>query len=386
MMISLTRIVLGCLLVAAMCSIGSSSLSIASAAGRANADPKMEPPAELDCTYSINPTSRSVPLAGATGTVAVTTADGCSWTAVSDDFWVVITLGASGTGSGTVAYFIFPNSEPTARVAVLTIAGQPFTISQPGVPPLAILASSLSFGIQNSQYIGPLSASGGTPPYQWSVTEGALPGGLELGADTGVISGTPVVAGTFAFTARVTDTGSRTSERAFSLTVYGPDLQMLTNTLPAGVRTVPYATQLLAAGGLPPYSFSVSGLPLGLGLDPDTGAITGTPTVRGTFLLTARVTDGRFATTTIEIRFVIIEPEDAPRINNVKLKANGKLIVIGKNYDPLSAVMIDGVIARTNYGDANTLTVKGVSLASGDHEIRVVAANGIVTEPFILHR
>ena len=82
------------------------------------------------CTYSITPTSASVPASGATGySVSATTGSGCSWTAVSNDGWITITGGASGSGNGTVAYTVAANLG-LARTGTMTIAGQTFTVSQ----------------------------------------------------------------------------------------------------------------------------------------------------------------------------------------------------------------------------------------------------------------
>ena len=50
-------------------------------------------------------------------------------------------------------------------------------------------------------------ASGGTGTYQFAVTGGALPGGLELNPATGSISGTPTVGGVYSYTVQVTDSG-----------------------------------------------------------------------------------------------------------------------------------------------------------------------------------
>jgi hypothetical protein len=81
------------------------------------------------CSYSISPTSASVPASGGSGTVSVTTQAGCSWTATSKVWWITITSGASGLGNGTVAYSVAANTG-AARTGTLTIAGQTFTVSQ----------------------------------------------------------------------------------------------------------------------------------------------------------------------------------------------------------------------------------------------------------------
>lgn len=71
---------------------------------------------------------------------------------------------------------------------------------------LAIIASPVCDGMVNTEYPSTtLKATGGSPPLRWSVTP-ALPSGLDLDPETGIISGKPSVAvsnTTFAFT--VTD-------------------------------------------------------------------------------------------------------------------------------------------------------------------------------------
>ena len=83
----------------------------------------------------------------------------------------------------------------------------PYTIN-PAVTPVTITTSSLPNGTVGTAYSATLSASGGTTPYTWSISAGSLPAGLTLNASTGAITGTPTTAGTFSFTAKVTDSSS----------------------------------------------------------------------------------------------------------------------------------------------------------------------------------
>ena len=82
------------------------------------------------CTYTISPTSQSPAAAGGTGTVDVTTTSACAWTATSNDAWITITSGASGTGSGQVVFSVALNSTGSPRSGTLTVAGQTATVNQ----------------------------------------------------------------------------------------------------------------------------------------------------------------------------------------------------------------------------------------------------------------
>ena len=76
-------------------------------------------PAPTPCTYAINPTTQSMGPAAATGTVSVTSAGGCSWTAASNASWITITSGSTGSGNGTVGFSVAANSGGT-RSGTLT--------------------------------------------------------------------------------------------------------------------------------------------------------------------------------------------------------------------------------------------------------------------------
>lgn len=155
-----------------------------------------------------------------------------------------------------------------------------------------------------------LQASGGTQPYTFAITAGALPTGLSLNASTGLISGTPTTPGTFVFTVQVTDAVAATASVQCSIVITGggggPTIDC--NSPPQGSVGAPYSHQITASGGTPPYSFQIlmGALPDGLTLDPNTGVIQGTPTLQGTFIFTVRVTDANSLTADVQCSITIV--------------------------------------------------------------------------------
>jgi hypothetical protein len=83
------------------------------------------------CSFSIAPTEQLFDVAGGTGTIQVTTSGGCGWQASSPADWITITSGATGNGPGAVNFSVAPNSGP-GRSAMLSVAGQAFTVTQTG--------------------------------------------------------------------------------------------------------------------------------------------------------------------------------------------------------------------------------------------------------------
>ncbi|GAC1626625.1 MAG: hypothetical protein NVS9B13_23060 [Candidatus Acidiferrum sp.] len=143
-----------------------------------------------------------------------------------------------------------------------------------------------------------LTNGGGIAPITWSVTIGALPGGLSLNATTGVISGTPTTAtgSPFNFTVQAADSGApqQTNTKALSISIATAPLSVATTGLPDGVVGQSYSgATLQSAGGNPPVTWSISAgaLPAGLTLNTNTGAITGSPTGAGTTTFTVKATD-----------------------------------------------------------------------------------------------
>ncbi len=85
------------------------------------------------CSVTFALGNATVSSGGGNFTVSVPAVCG-AWTATSNDAWITINSGASGTGSGTVAYTVAFNSAKTARSGTITIAGQTFTITQNACP------------------------------------------------------------------------------------------------------------------------------------------------------------------------------------------------------------------------------------------------------------
>lgn len=70
---------------------------------------------------------------------------------------------------------------------------------------LSLAPAELAPMIAGEFFSQTLEASGGTAPYSYSVTSGALPAGLLLDPQSGVLSGTPITAGPFSFAITATD-------------------------------------------------------------------------------------------------------------------------------------------------------------------------------------
>lgn len=194
----------------------------------------------------------TVAMAGLTAETTITVSDG------------------TFTASETFHLPVYPNSSPVLRVAM----GSPFRGGAVGVayPTLA------------------LQSAGGSPPYSYTLTSGALPPGLTL--SSGNISGTPVTAGTYYFTLQVEDSTLPFSARAYlpvKMVILpsfsGPQPRILgpSTIVPAATAgtALPVGTAAQAVGGGGTYSWTATGLPPGLAINATTGAITGTPTSSG---------------------------------------------------------------------------------------------------------
>ena len=102
--------------------------------------------AQNTCTLTLSPSSASYPASGGSGMIAITaSANSCDRAVTSSVSWITISLGATGTGNGTVAYSVAANTTALARTGVLSIGNATFNVSQSGLPcNLTLTPSSVS--------------------------------------------------------------------------------------------------------------------------------------------------------------------------------------------------------------------------------------------------
>ncbi len=155
---------------------------------------------------------------------------------------------------------------------------------------LAIAPTTLKAATVGAAYHAKLTATGGTTPYHWKKTAGALPAGLSL-SSTGVISGKPRAGGTAQFAVEATDSGKPaiSATRTYRLTVH---VEVRPKSLHHGTAGKAYHLTLHAKGGVKPYHWkkSAGSLPAGLRLSAK-GVISGTPHKAGRAEFSVRVTD-----------------------------------------------------------------------------------------------
>jgi len=85
------------------------------------------------CAYSLSHQDHTFTKEGSSGSVSVTAGPNCPWTAETNSGswdWIGISSGRSGTGIGTVNYFLLPNNSGSVRTGTLMIAGQKFLVTQ----------------------------------------------------------------------------------------------------------------------------------------------------------------------------------------------------------------------------------------------------------------
>jgi hypothetical protein len=281
---------------------------------------------------------------------------------------------ATGVVSGTPTT---PGTVPFSVIATdsLGVASAPQALSlAASAAPLAVATTSLPNATAGAAYSATLQATGGTAPYTWSVSAGALPGWASLNASSGVVSGTPLAAGSASFTVQAEDSTSATATQALTLAVNAPaPLAVTTAALPAGRIGAAYSTTLQATGGVGPYIWSVrSGiLPTWASLSAS-GIITGTPTASGSASFGVQVQDSQSTPATATQALTLAVP--TTNSNDAELKGQYAFLLEDANAQASleGSITVDGS-GHVTVGEydlqSNAAREAGVAIVSGSYAV-----------------
>ncbi|WP_238006032.1 putative Ig domain-containing protein [Dactylosporangium sp. AC04546] len=159
-------------------------------------------------------------------------------------------------------------------------------------------------------YSAKLTAGGGSGGYTFSST--TLPTGLTLAGD-GTISGTTTLTTRYLATIDVRDGAGATNAMVLPVNVAVPgaaDLRITQPTTDAPDRTSAKGTALsgqkaTASGGTPAYRWAAANLPTGISIAASSGALSGTPSAAGTWIVTITVTDAKNATSSFTFQWKV---------------------------------------------------------------------------------
>ena len=178
------------------------------------------------------------------------------WALVSGSLPAGLKLRPNGTISGTPSaaagsYGFSVQVSDSETSPVTTTQG--FSLVIP--PPITYVEPTQVSGNEGSTWEIPLTATGGTGSYTWSIVSGSLPAGLTFypsGAITGTMDGLP---GTYTLTFNITDSDNASGTGILTITILPvpQQLTITTTSLPDADAGPFYSTALSATGGSAPY-------------------------------------------------------------------------------------------------------------------------------------
>lgn len=227
------------------------------------------------------------PVSGAT----ITISGGTTTTTGADGRFLFSPSPAPGPYSVTITKSGF-QSLTNQNIAISEAQGANLDMWLPTAAALALPSQQLAPASTGIAYSQRLKVLGGSLPLSFSTVSGALPPGLRLDHEAGLIDGVPTTAGSFIFGIGVTDSATSHSELIFIIDVAAPLAITTPATLPRGLLGNPFTVRLSSDGGTPPYVYSAitGSLTNNLTLSRN-GIISGTPSAAGSDVFTVYLTD-----------------------------------------------------------------------------------------------
>jgi hypothetical protein len=271
---------------------------------------------------------------------------------VSETFTVKVqdTHGVSGTQSLTITVVAAPNITTTTAASA--------TDNQTG-------------------YSQPLTVTGGTTPYTWSISSGTLPTGLSITSSTGTISGTVGSAAVSeTFTVQATDADGVSDTQVLTITVVAAPNITTTTAATATDTQTGYSQPLTVTGGTAPLTWSISSgtLPSGLTISSSTGTISGTVGAGATTqTFTVQATDAHSVSDT---QVLTITVAAVPSITTTTLAS---ATPTGTYSQPLA---VTGGTAPLTWSISSGILPTGLTISSSTGTISGTVGAGAVSETF----
>ncbi|HEX3150826.1 MAG TPA: putative Ig domain-containing protein, partial [Gemmataceae bacterium] len=202
------------------------------------------------------------------------------------------TLTISGTPTVTGTFTLNISLHVDGNNSDSDVAIESLTIN----PMLGITTSSLPNWTETLAFNQPIATTGGTGPFSFIVSAGALPPGLSIDSTTGVISGTPTVGsgGSYLFTVAVADAAGAADIHQYSMDISAVSLGSISFDQWTMNKTG-FAGTIAASTGTGAFTLSMTSgkLPTGMTYALNNGiiAIAGKPTVAGNYTFTLKLTD-----------------------------------------------------------------------------------------------
>ena len=148
------------------------------------------------------------------------------------------------TGASVTGRLLARNGAVTLDGATITDCG---AATNAVCPVLDLQPETLPAAAFDTAYSQTLLASGGTAPYLYTVSDGALPPGFTL-SSSGELTGTPTTSGSFTFTVRATDSDGCVVSRVYTLDLSEPLVIDPTVPSPSAIPALSPLGLLLLAG------------------------------------------------------------------------------------------------------------------------------------------